>query len=165
MLLLNHSRAVKTIMPPKLISKVDQEELNTFLTGRPQAARVSGYTSSNNTAPLSINCAAVARVSSTKLLGKPVTEGLPWTDNTSSRAKKAHKHLNFLGRLRGARVRVLTVSSFCRGTTESILTSCITVWYEACTASRSEGSRDHCWNLSPTHHPQDTTLTQLTAPV
>lgn len=152
-------------MLPTLMSKVHQQELNTLLTGRPQAARVSGYTSSNNTAALSI----------TMFLGKPVTEGLPWTDTTSPQAKKAQKHLNFLGRLRGARMRVLTVSSFYRGTTESILTSCITVWYEACIASccrtihpsLSEGSRDHCWNLSPnpsptTHNPNPTHSSRLT---
>lgn len=99
MLLLDLHQAVKNHYGLQHWSPdVDQQELNTLLTGRPQAARVSSSTSSNNTAPLSVNCA--------------VTEGLPWTGDTSPRAKKAHKHLSFLGRLRGARVRVLTVSSF-----------------------------------------------------
>lgn len=49
MLLTDFSWAVNTIIPQQLISKLDQQELNTLLTGRPRAARVGGYTSSTIT--------------------------------------------------------------------------------------------------------------------
>ena len=86
-------------------------------------------------APLAINGAAVERVSSTKFLGVHITEDLSWTTNTASLARKAHQRLYFLRKLRRARAPAPIMCTFYRGTIESILTSCITVWYGACTAS------------------------------
>ncbi|KAK0139840.1 hypothetical protein N1851_023250 [Merluccius polli] len=77
--------------------------------------------------PLTINGAAVERVSSTKFLGVHLTEDLSWSCNTASLARKAQQRLYFLRRLRRARAP--------RGTTERILTSCIAVRYGGCTAS------------------------------
>ncbi len=86
-------------------------------------------------APLTINGATVERVSSTKFLGVHITEDLSWTNNTAALAKKAQQCLYFLRKLRRARAPTPIMCTFYRGTTESILTSCITVWYGACNAS------------------------------
>ncbi len=79
-------------------------------------------------APLTINGATVERVSSTKL-------DLSWTNNTAALAKKAQQRLYFLRKLRRARAPAPIMCTFYRGTIESILTSCITVWYGTCNVS------------------------------
>ncbi len=86
-------------------------------------------------APLTSNGATVERVSSTKFLGVHITEDLSWTNNTAALTKKAQQHLYFLRKLRRARAPTPIMCTFYRGTIESILTSCITVWYGACNAS------------------------------
>ncbi len=86
-------------------------------------------------APLTINGATMERVSSTKFLGVHITEDLSWTNNTAALAKKAQQRLYFLRNLRRARATAPIMCTFYRGTIESILTSCITVWYGACNAS------------------------------
>ncbi len=86
-------------------------------------------------APLTINGATVERVSSTKFLGVHITDDLSWTNNTAALAKKAQQCLYFLRKLRRARAPASIMCTFYRGTIESILTSCITVWYGACNAS------------------------------
>ncbi len=85
-------------------------------------------------APLTINGATVERVSSTKFLGVHITEDLSWTNNTAALAEKAQQRLYFLHKLRRARAPASIMCTFYRGTIESILTSCITVWYGACNA-------------------------------
>nr|XP_019960878.1 PREDICTED: uncharacterized protein LOC109641015 [Paralichthys olivaceus]XP_019960879.1 PREDICTED: uncharacterized protein LOC109641015 [Paralichthys olivaceus] len=77
--------------------------------------------------PLTINGAAVERVSSTKFLGVHISEDLSWSSNTASLAKTAQQCLYFLRRLRRARSPVPIMHTFYRGTTESIVTSCIAV--------------------------------------
>ncbi len=64
-----------------------------------------------------------------------ITEDLSWTNNTAALAKKAQQRLYFLRKLRRARAPAPIMCTFYRGTIESILTSCITVWYGACNAS------------------------------
>ncbi len=64
-----------------------------------------------------------------------ITEDLSWTNNTAALAKKAQQRLYFLRKLRRARPPTPIMCTFYRGTIESILTSCITVWYGACNAS------------------------------
>ncbi len=56
-------------------------------------------------------------------------------NNTAALAKKAQQRLYFLRKLRRARAPAPIMCTFYRGTIESILTSCITVWYGACNAS------------------------------
>ena len=85
--------------------------------------------------PLTINGAAVERVSSTKFLGVHVSEDLSWTTNTTSLARRAHQRLHFLRKLRRAGALPPIMCTFYRGTIESVLTSCVTVWYGACTTS------------------------------
>ncbi len=64
-----------------------------------------------------------------------ITEDLTWTNNTAGLAKKAQQRLYLLRKLRRARVPAPIMCTFYRGTIESILISCITVWYGTCNAS------------------------------
>ncbi|KAI3367214.1 hypothetical protein L3Q82_008268 [Scortum barcoo] len=72
--------------------------------------------------------AAVERVSSTKFLGVHISDDLSWTTNTASLAKKAQQRLYFLRKLKRASAPPPIMTTFYRGTIESILTTCITVW-------------------------------------
>ncbi len=85
--------------------------------------------------PLTINSSTVERVSSTKFLGVHITEDLTWTTNTMSLSKKAQQRLHFLRRLKRASLSPPILTTFYRGTIESVLTSCITVWYGNCSAA------------------------------
>ncbi len=87
--------------------------------------------------PLTIDTSTVERVSSTKFLGVHITEDLTWTTNTKSISKKAQQRLHFLRRLKRASLPPPILTTFYRGTIESVLTSCITVWYgNSCAADR-----------------------------
>ncbi len=85
--------------------------------------------------PLTIESSTVERVSSTKFLGVHITEDLTWTTNTMSLSKKAQQRLHFLRRLKRASLPPPILTTFYRGTIESVLTSCITVWYGNCSAA------------------------------
>ncbi|KAL0199007.1 hypothetical protein M9458_007547, partial [Cirrhinus mrigala] len=85
--------------------------------------------------PLTIDSSAVERVSSTKFLGVHITEDLTWTTNTMSLSKKAQQRLHFLRRVKRASLPPPILTTFYRGTIESVLTSCITVWYGNCSAA------------------------------
>ncbi len=87
--------------------------------------------------PLTIDTSTVERVSSTKFLGVHITEDLTWTTNTKSISKKAQQRLHFLRRLKRASLPPPILTTFYRGTIESVLISCITVWYgNSCAADR-----------------------------
>ncbi len=77
----------------------------------------------------------VERVSSTKFLGVHITEDLTWTTNTKSISKKAQQRLHFLRQLKRASLPPPILTTFYRGTIDSVLTSCITVWYGNCCAA------------------------------
>ncbi len=64
-----------------------------------------------------------------------ITEDLTWTTNTKSISKKAQQRLHFLRRLKRASLPPPILTTFYRGTIESVLTSCITVWYGNCCAA------------------------------
>ena len=83
--------------------------------------------------PLTIDGDAVERVSSTKFLGVHISDDLSWTTNTKSLAKKAQQRLYFLRKLKKASAPPSIMTTFYRGTIESILSSCITVWGGSCT--------------------------------
>ncbi len=101
--------------------------------------------------PLTIDSSTVERVSSTKFLGVHITEDLTWTTNTMSLSKKAQQRLHFLRRLKRASLPPPILNTFYRGTIESVLTSCITVWYGNCKccwpqdppADSEHGCKDH----------------------
>lgn len=73
------------------------------------------------------------RVSSFKYLGVHISEDLTLTLNTTQLVKKAQQRLYFLRRLRKFGMSTKTLSNFYSCIVESILTSCITVWYGSAT--------------------------------
>ncbi len=81
-------------------------------------------------APLTINGVTVERASSTKFLGVHITEDLSWTNNTGQESTAAS-----LLPPQTQKSQSPIMCTFYRGTIESILTSCITVWYGACNVS------------------------------
>ncbi len=85
--------------------------------------------------PLNIDSSNVERVSSTKFLGVHITEDITWTTNTMSISKKTQQCLHFLLRLKRASLPPPILTIFYRGTIESVLTSCITVWDGNCCAA------------------------------
>ncbi|KAI4898624.1 hypothetical protein NFI96_006405 [Prochilodus magdalenae] len=84
--------------------------------------------------PLHIDCSIVETVKSTKFLRVHLAEDLTWSLNTSTITKKAQQRLYFLRRLRKAHLPPPILTTFYRGTIESILSSCITAWFGNCTA-------------------------------
>ncbi len=85
--------------------------------------------------PLTIDGSTVERVSSTKFLRVHITENLTLTTITMSLSKKAQQRLHFLRRLKRASLPPPILATFYKGTIESVLTSCITVWYRNCSAA------------------------------
>ena len=83
--------------------------------------------------PFYINNAAVEGVHTLKYLSLHLTNTLTWQDNTMHTIKKAHQRLYFLRKLKGAGMSTDILKAFYRCVVESILTSCITVWYCSCT--------------------------------
>ncbi|XP_051507888.1 uncharacterized protein LOC127414139 [Myxocyprinus asiaticus] len=80
--------------------------------------------------PITINGAPVERVSSFKFLGVHITEELTWSIHTEAVVKKAHQRLFFLRRLRKFGMNRHILTRFYTCTVESILTGCITAWYD-----------------------------------
>ncbi|KAI4882647.1 hypothetical protein NFI96_005649, partial [Prochilodus magdalenae] len=85
--------------------------------------------------PLNIGGTLVERVSSFKFLCVHLAEDLTWTTNTSHLVRKAQQRLHFLRRLRRVNLPQQLLCNFYRSTVESILTSCITVWYGSATSA------------------------------
>uniref|UniRef100_A0A669B6E2 Reverse transcriptase domain-containing protein n=1 Tax=Oreochromis niloticus TaxID=8128 RepID=A0A669B6E2_ORENI len=85
--------------------------------------------------PIHINGVKVERVSSFKFLGVNITEDFSWTLHTDTAIRKARQRLYFLRRLRRFGMNASIISNFYRCAIESLLTSCITVWYGSCSAS------------------------------
>ncbi|KAL6475087.1 hypothetical protein MHYP_G00161270 [Metynnis hypsauchen] len=86
-------------------------------------------------APLSIEGAMVERVNSFRFLGVYISEDLTWSHNTSHIIRKSQQRLHFLRRLKKVNLPQQLLCNFYRATVESILTSCITVWYGSTTAA------------------------------
>ncbi|KAI4882537.1 hypothetical protein NFI96_010413 [Prochilodus magdalenae] len=85
--------------------------------------------------PLHIDGSTVEIVKNTTFLGVHLAEDLTWSFNTSTLTKKAQQRLYFQRWLRKAHLPPLILTTFYRGTIESILSSCFTAWFENCTAS------------------------------
>ncbi|KAM9783542.1 mitochondrial import inner membrane translocase subunit tim16 isoform 1-T1 [Syngnathus typhle] len=83
--------------------------------------------------PLTIDGAVMERVSSARFLGVHISEDLSWSTNTTSLTKKAQRRLYFLRKLRRASAPPAVMTTFYRGTIESVLSSCIAVWGGGCT--------------------------------
>ncbi|KAI5085176.1 gastrula zinc finger protein XlCGF28.1-like, partial [Silurus meridionalis] len=78
---------------------------------------------------------AVERVSSFKFLGIHISADLSWNINTSSLVMKAHQRLFFLRTLKKNQLSSDILVNFYHCTIESILTSCVTVWYGSCSVA------------------------------
>uniref|UniRef100_A0AAR2LPB5 Reverse transcriptase domain-containing protein n=1 Tax=Pygocentrus nattereri TaxID=42514 RepID=A0AAR2LPB5_PYGNA len=83
--------------------------------------------------PLFIRELEVERVSSFKYLGVHISEDLTWSLNTKQLVRKAQQRLYFLRRLRRFGMSPVILSNFYNCVIESLLTSCITVWYGSLT--------------------------------
>ncbi|KAI4897870.1 hypothetical protein NFI96_007237 [Prochilodus magdalenae] len=90
------------------------------------ADQVRGSDKRRDHSPLHIDGSTVEIVKSTKFLGVHLAEDLTWSLNTSTITKKAQQR-------KAHPPPILT--TFYRGTIESILSSCITAWFRNCTAS------------------------------
>lgn len=83
--------------------------------------------------PLFIRELEVERVQKFKYLGVHINEDLTWTPHITQLVKKAQQRLYFLRRLRKFGMSPKILSNFYSCTIESVLTSCITVWYGSAT--------------------------------
>uniref|UniRef100_A0A669C0V1 Ig-like domain-containing protein n=1 Tax=Oreochromis niloticus TaxID=8128 RepID=A0A669C0V1_ORENI len=84
--------------------------------------------------PITINGAAVERVSSFRFLGVHLAEDLTWSVHINKTVKKAQQRLFFLRRLKRFGMSPRILRTFYRCAIESILTGCITTWYGNTTA-------------------------------
>uniref|UniRef100_A0A669DS43 Alkylated DNA repair protein AlkB homologue 8 N-terminal domain-containing protein n=1 Tax=Oreochromis niloticus TaxID=8128 RepID=A0A669DS43_ORENI len=84
--------------------------------------------------PITINGAAVERVSSFRFLGVHLAEDLTWSVHINKTVKKAQQRLFFLRRLKRFGMSPRILRTFYRCAIESILTGCITTWYGNSTA-------------------------------
>ncbi|KAK1792647.1 hypothetical protein P4O66_012581 [Electrophorus voltai] len=83
---------------------------------------------------LAINGSSVEIIKNIKFLGVHIAENLTWSLNTSFITKRAQQCLYFLRKLREAHPPSTILTTFYRGTVESILSSCIITWFGNCTA-------------------------------
>jgi len=71
----------------------------------------------------------VERVSCFKYLSVNISEDLTWTTHIQTQVKKARQRLYHLWQLRKFRVSPAILKTFYSGAIESVLTQCISVWY------------------------------------
>ncbi len=83
--------------------------------------------------PLMISGTPVERVSCFKYLGVNISEDLTWTTHIQTQVKKARQRLYHLRQLRKFRVSPAILKTFYSGAIESVLTQCISVWYNNAT--------------------------------
>ncbi len=83
--------------------------------------------------PAMISGTPVERVSSFKYLGVNISEDLTWTAHIQTQVKKARQRLYHLRQLRKFRVSPAILKTFYSGAIESVLTQCISVWYNNAT--------------------------------
>ena len=76
-----------------------------------------------------------------KFLGVHITDKLKWSTQTDSVVKKAQQHLSCHQK----------PSQTYRSTIESILTGCITAWYDNCSASDRKALQ-RVVRTAPVHH-------------
>nr|XP_061780940.1 uncharacterized protein LOC133572176 [Nerophis lumbriciformis]XP_061780941.1 uncharacterized protein LOC133572176 [Nerophis lumbriciformis] len=100
--------------------------------------------------PLFINGTAVEIVSSTKFLRVQITDNITWSLHTGALVKRAQQRMHFLRRMKRAQLPPPILSTFYRGTIESLLTNNISVWIgaqclrlEISAESGEDGGKDH----------------------
>ncbi|KAI4888701.1 hypothetical protein NFI96_020696, partial [Prochilodus magdalenae] len=111
---------------PDLAQPAETRPKRWLLTSEGQGVTTLHYTL---TAPLWRSSRAPSSI------GVHQAEDLTWSLNTSTITKKAQQHLYFQRRPRKAHLPPPILTTFYRGTIESILSSCITAWFGNCTAS------------------------------
>ncbi len=110
-----------------VVNNVTESKISQLLH-LPQAERLDQpYT------PLMISGTPVERVSSFKYLGVNISEDLTWTTHIQTQVKKARQRLYHLRQLRKFRVSPAILKTFYSGAIESVLTQCISVWYNNAT--------------------------------
>ncbi len=87
----------------------------------------------NAITPLMISGTPVERVSSFKYFGVNISEDLTWTTHIQTQVKKARQRLYHLRQLRKFMVSPAILKTFYSGAIESVLTQCISVWYNNAT--------------------------------
>eukprot|EP00061_Rhincodon_typus_P002366 g17348.t1 len=85
-------------------------------------------------APIYINGTETERVKSIKFLRVMITDNLFWTSHVDAMVKKAQLRLFFLRHLRKFSMSIMSLTNFYKYTIESILSGCITAWYDNCSA-------------------------------
>ena len=85
-------------------------------------------------APAYINRDEIEKVGSFKFLGVQITNKLSWSPHADTIVTKAHQCLYLLRRLRKFGMSAMTLTNFYRCTIASILSGCITAWYDSCSA-------------------------------
>uniref|UniRef100_A0A669DN75 Reverse transcriptase domain-containing protein n=1 Tax=Oreochromis niloticus TaxID=8128 RepID=A0A669DN75_ORENI len=95
--------------------------------------------------PITINGAAVERVSSFRFLGVHLAEDLTWSVHINKTVKKAQQRLFFLRRLKRFGMSPRILRTFYRCAIESILTGCITTWYGNSTAHNRKALQRVVW--------------------
>eukprot|EP00061_Rhincodon_typus_P008562 g31276.t1 len=106
LLFIDYSSAFNTIIPSRLISKLQDLGLSSalcnwiisFLTHRPQSVRIERK--EENMLPVYINGTEFERVESVKFLGVMIANSLSWTCRVDRSVKKAQQRLFVLRRLR-----------------------------------------------------------------
>ncbi|XP_026119738.1 cellular tumor antigen p53, partial [Carassius auratus] len=93
--------------------------------------------------PIHINGEVVETVKSYKFLGINISEDLFWSLHSETIVRTAHQGLYFLRRLKRFGISSNIMSNFYRCTIESILTSCITVWYGNCSSLDRKALQNH----------------------
>ncbi len=149
----NSNRFIKFADDTTVVGLISNRDETNY---RSEVSRLAGWCSDNNLslnvektkeivvdfrrvhslhAPLTINGATVERVSSTKFLGVPSQRPLLDQQHCSTSQESTTASLLPPQTKKRPEPRPPSCCTFYRGTIESILTSCITVWYGACNAS------------------------------
>ncbi|KAM3843222.1 nuclear pore complex protein Nup107 [Diretmus argenteus] len=88
--------------------------------------------------PLTIGGAAVERVNTVKFLGVHLADDLSSTSNISAIVKKAQQRLHPLRRLRKVGLPSPHLTTFYRGTIESVVSYALTSWFGSCKAHEKQ---------------------------
>ncbi len=114
-----------------------EDNILTLNTGKTKEMIVDIRKERRTHQPLFIRDLEVERVTSFKYLEVHISEDLTWTLNTTQLVKKGQQRLYFLRRLRKFGMSKI-LSNFYSCVVESVLTSCITVWYGSTTVRDSK---------------------------
>lgn len=74
----------------------------------------------------------VERVENIKFLGVQITSDRSWSENTTSLVKRAQKRLYFPRKLKQASLPTNVLTTFYRGTVDSVLTYGFSTWFPGC---------------------------------